>query len=38
MADDRKLWERFADWDSVLQALFILVMFVVGFVLFLLGR
>jgi hypothetical protein len=38
MADDRKLRERFADWDTAFQVVFIVVMFVVGFVLFLLDR
>lgn len=38
MGDDRNIWERFADRDSMFQVLFIVVMFVVGFVLFVLNR
>ena len=34
MSDDRKLWERLADRDFMFQVVFIVAMFVVGFVLF----
>jgi hypothetical protein len=38
MSDDRKLWERYADWDFAFQVVFIVVMFIVGFVWWLLDR
>jgi|KBSMisStandDraft_5_1062788.scaffolds.fasta_scaffold3232022_2 hypothetical protein len=38
MADDRKLWERLADWDFGFQLTFIVVAFVIGFVFWLFGR
>jgi len=34
----RRLWERLADWDFAFQVLFIVVMFILGFVWWLLDR